>query len=420
VKRIDIDQLKPGDIVLTASRTLTGKGIRAATAGLVSHAMICVGHGSVIDSTPIGVQARNLQRELYHNDEAIFAFRSREPLNPVQLREIVGFAREQIGARYSTIEAIRSVTAGRRPRSRRQFCSRLVARAYAHAGIPLVADEDYCVPEELRLTATLVELADVTETLSAAEVAMWQARPNPVAATQQTQNAILGQLRALDPAVETMNDVPQMAIDHPEWDDTIADLLRSLGYLDLWRHDHDANPCHYDVEILERCVNETNAAVIRRSCQSLIAEYHSGGARYATSLATLAHAQRLVPRRTNGLLIALYEHMVRDDHLIRETARLWLERHHSSDVGQFMERIAPHTDMWFAIVDHVEPKLGAIARLSIEREGSRDVCSSCGDPASDYRIANAPEAMPGVPSLRLCGDCLAIRRNLGEVLVPLD
>jgi len=30
-----------------------------------------------------------------------------------------------------------------KPRSRRQFCSRLVARAYARAGIRLVGDEDY-------------------------------------------------------------------------------------------------------------------------------------------------------------------------------------------------------------------------------------------------------------------------------------
>lgn len=33
--------------------------------GIVSHAMICVQHGSFIDSTADGVQARNLQRELF-------------------------------------------------------------------------------------------------------------------------------------------------------------------------------------------------------------------------------------------------------------------------------------------------------------------------------------------------------------------
>ncbi|MCB4860959.1 hypothetical protein K7W03_15305 [Sphingobium sp. PNB] len=68
--------------------------------------------------------------------------------------------------------------------------------------------------------------------------------------------------------------------------------------------------------------------------------------------------------------------------------------------------------------DHVTV-LGAISRISIQRMGSPDVCSACGDPADDYRLVNAAEAMPGVPSLRLCSDCVGIRRGGGEILEPI-
>src|SRR5260370_12390031 len=131
MKRLKIGLLQPGDIVLTASPTKLGRGIRLSTNGLVSHAMICVQHGSIIDSTSAGVQAPNLQRELFELDEKVFAFRTRSPLRDVQLAQVIDFARSQIGALYSKIEAARSVLAEPKPRNNQQFCSRLVARAYA-------------------------------------------------------------------------------------------------------------------------------------------------------------------------------------------------------------------------------------------------------------------------------------------------
>ena len=89
MQRIDIDRLRPGDIILTASHTKVGKLVRVASNGLVSHAMICVQHGSIIDSTADGVQAWNLQREYFREDEAVFVFRLIDPLPPVQMARVI-------------------------------------------------------------------------------------------------------------------------------------------------------------------------------------------------------------------------------------------------------------------------------------------------------------------------------------------
>jgi hypothetical protein len=94
---------------------------------------------------------------------------------------------------------------------------------------------------------------------------------------------------------------------------------------------------------------------------------------------------------------------VRNDQQRREVALAWLKRHHPDQAASELERIVPHSEHWFSIIDRAEPQLGQIARMSIKAMGSADVCSSCGDPADDYRLVNAAEAMPGVPSLRLCG-----------------
>lgn len=338
MKRIKVDALVPGDIVLTASKSAAGKGIRVATGATVSHAMICVQNGSVIDSTGAGVQARNVQRELFKPAEKVFAFRMRVPLQAVQLARVISFARSEIGTRYSAREAVLSVAPGRRRRDRRQFCSRLVARAYAYAGVQLVADQDYCTPDELRLSPFLYELDDLTEQISAAELAAWRARPDPIAMTHTAQNAILDGVRRLDPSVEHFGDVDRIVREHPEWDGRIAELYRSSGYLDLWKTDFVVNPWHYDLTAMDAFVDDANHEQVRAYCRSMIAEIISGGSRYALMLDHFRQSNRLAPRQTTLLLVALYEQLTRNDHLLRATALAWLQRHHPDDVAAYLGR----------------------------------------------------------------------------------
>lgn len=75
-----VERLQPGDIVLTATQGNVGKIVRRATMGEVSHAMICVQHGSTIDFTDGGVQASNIQRELYGSEDTVIVLHwSRTP-----------------------------------------------------------------------------------------------------------------------------------------------------------------------------------------------------------------------------------------------------------------------------------------------------------------------------------------------------
>jgi len=420
VKRINIEKLQPGDIILTASMTKAGKAVRLSTGGIVSHAMICVQHGSIIDSTADGVQAWNLQRELFQDDEGVFAFRLREALPPAVLSRVIDFARSEIGTRYSTAEAARSVLGGPKPRNGRQFCSRLVARAYASVGVQLVTDQDYCTPEDLRVSPLLLELDDLTETVTPEEMEALDARPNPLQLQRDAQNAVLAAGRRFDPRVENFADLDRLVREHPEWDSAIAQAYRDSGYLDLLKHELQAHPYRYDLTLMESITDPGMLADLRAYCVDTIREAYSGGRRFAVNLAHYQAMQSAGRRQTLDLLVHLYETLVRNDDRRRETARSWLLRHHPDDVAQHIERVTPHSELWFYIVDRVEPPLGTIARLSIQREQSAEVCSACGDPARDYRLVTTAEAMPGVPSLRLCSSCVSIRRSFGEILEAMD
>jgi hypothetical protein len=420
VKRIKIESLQPGDIILTARPGKGSKFIRGATGGMVSHAMICVQQGSFIDSTMDGVQARNIQREFFEDDESVFAFRLKTPLPTHVVTQVVDYARSQIGTRYSLREAARSVVAVTKPRTNRLFCSRLVARAYQSVGIQLVGDQDYCSPEDVRISPLLVELVLETEVVSQDEVEAMASRPNPIAMTHKAQNEVLDAARLLDPTVENFHDLDRLIHDHPEWDDRIADVQQSTGYLDLWRYEVETHPWRYDHSVMATMTTPSIQQDLRAYCIGTVQEAYSGGVRFAVNLEHYRRRHQVSPRRSWQLLIELYKTLVSNDHCRREVARTWLAAAYPADLERHMEKIEPHSEMWFSIVDRVEPRLGALARLAIQSEKNTMVCSSCGDgPITDYRIVNAAEAMPGVPSLRLCDDCVRIRRGFGERLEPL-
>jgi hypothetical protein len=160
-------------------------------------------------------------------------------------------------------------------------------------------------------------------------------------------------------------------------------------------------------------------AELREYCVSTVREFHTGGLRFAVNLAHYEHSMQDRPRVTTAQLLYLYRQLVRNDHMRRTVALEWLRRHYPADAKSELQRIVPHSDHWFSIVDRVEPRLGAIARMNIEASGSVDGCFACGDPAEDYLIVNGAEAMPGVPSLRLCADCVGIRSGNGEIFAPL-
>jgi hypothetical protein len=420
LRRIKVELLQPGDIVLTATTGKVSKVIRRVSKGIVSHAMICVQHGSTIDSTDNGVQASNIQRELFDSVDTVFVLRLREPLAEVRLHSIIDFARSLVGTRYSKIEAARTVLGGPKPRAKKMFCSRLVARAYAAAGVQLVHDPDYCTPDELRLSPLLHELGDMTEEVSVAELAAWNARPNPIAEMQRAQNEILEVARALDPSVENFDDLDAFVQRHPEHDEAIERAYRESGYLDLWRSDFAINPWHYDLDEMDATTNDRTVEELRDYCISTIREFHTGGLRFAVNLAHYERSVQIDRRRTTSLLVTLYRQLVRNDQARRDVALAWLRRYFPADAKRYLERIVPHSELWFSIVNRVEPRLGAIARMNIERMETDYGCSSCGDAADDYLLVNSAEAMPGVPSLRLCSDCIAIRRDGGEILVPIE
>jgi hypothetical protein len=82
--------------------------------------------------------------------------------------------------------------------------------------------------------------------------------------------------------------------------------------------------------------------------------------------------------------------------------------------------LKPHSPEWFAALTKVNPNQAAQTKQILSLAGRDDVCSICGeDPAKDYKLAGAQTTSGNVTTLRLCKDCLGIRRNMfDENFIP--
>lgn len=248
MKKINIGLLRKADIVLTTSALKKPSGvIRTFTKSDISHAMICVSYGSVIDSTGDGVQARNVQKMFYDDSCEIYILRPKNPLSEEKINKIVNYARSSTGTRYSLREAVTSI----RPQvnkkgSDRQFCSRMVARAYAFEGIELVANPDFCTPEDIKKSKLLMHVEPSFISVSEEEVSAIQEEGDTTEGMRNVTNILLGKLRMLDDNIESINDINDLVVQKPELDGVISKALEESGYLDFWRVEISRFPWRYD------------------------------------------------------------------------------------------------------------------------------------------------------------------------------
>jgi hypothetical protein len=404
--------IQPGDVVLTTTPEPMSQTIQKVTGADISHAMICVGKSSVIDSTGDGVHARNVERIILEPGCAGYVLRVATPLTTDQLRTIIAFARASVGTRYTLTGAAKSVLAGF-VAGRRQFCSRLVAQAYRDAGITLVSDADFCHPGELLNSAALVDVPNVLRDLDQEEETRWRADIDNVQAMRESTNALLREARKLSSEIESLNDIDAYLVEHPESDAQLVQALQSSGYLKLWRDEFERNSWQYHVALMEG--HDGSADRKQRYCEELLEDDKLCPNRFVLNHAGYVTVNTLHPREYFAQQIELYDLLTQLHGRRIKAATAWLERRGILELAT-SELTRPHTLEWFASLREWDPKQAAMAEAAISAMRSTEVCSVCADePVRDYVLVNTPAAGPG--TLRLCDDCFYIR-SIYEPMTP--
>jgi hypothetical protein len=224
------------------------------------------------------------------------------------------------------VEAVRALKGPRNEGSSKQFCSRLVARAYAAAGIKLVENSDFCTPQQLKESALLSHLPSPAVRISDEEYESIRAQRNGVKGMMEVTNDFLEKVRALSSDIQSINDAFYFLIRNPGADEAIFDALKSSGYLDHWQEQLERFPWRYDLATMKAFSQKNGIeADIRDYCETTISHDAAGTFKHWQTNLVAARAQaKQLPLKSFAAMAILYENLVGSHEARVEVAREWL------------------------------------------------------------------------------------------------
>jgi hypothetical protein len=410
MKCLDETKLVPGDIILSTEDHYLSRAIRAATKSDISHAMIYVASSSMIDSTSEGVHARSTRRLFFDDNCAIHVRRLTPGLADEQRELVINYARSRIGTRYSKLEAVRASVGTTKTPSRQQFCSRLVAQAYAWAGIRLVDSPDYCTPDDIKNSKLLDVVPDAVILASSEFVARVEDDLDTNDVMREVTNKLLDATRKRNPSIECFDDIDAHLVTNPADDEYFARFYEDSGYLTAWELEFNKNRWQYEFPLF---VSMPGSQAYKQSyCTGVIEDHGDMLVRREGNRAgyTILHGEYGL--QTFAKIKALYEKLVDLQFVRRAVALQWLDQFAPdalpgpANAGS----LTAHSEEWFAVLSKQNPHQARMTRMFMEFGGSREVCTFCGDsPARDHRYIGDSVQPATVLTCKLCDDCPAIR-----------
>ena len=248
---IDLNKLCIGDILLTRKHDRECELIRKSTNSDYSHAIINVGVGSGIESNGLGVQSINLLRTIYkYADDVLILRYNKDDFDDI-IEDVINFARQKIGTEYSTSEArmARMVENIKAKEENRQFCTRFVAQSYKNSGIHVVANPDYCSPNDLFESNFFEIITDCLVEGTKEEIEYANEKDNPISQQTDITNEIFEFVRNISSKdIQTFEQLSKYVLENREKEPAITEFIKNSGYLTMWEKDIKNNPWYYDYD----------------------------------------------------------------------------------------------------------------------------------------------------------------------------
>ncbi len=263
---IDFEKLLPGDIILESGKKLHSKAIQQYTNSHYSHAMICLHKSSLFHATTDGIFTINAQRILVEEKEDLEVFRPIIPLTNYEVEKLVQFLRSKVGTLYSIKEA---AIAGKKERpeqtkTQMQFCSRLIAQAYAHIQRNIVKNPNYCQPAELEHSDSLDVVPFMILKATKKEIDFASTK-NYVYENQISIYNWLNKTRDYAVSkfkyhkINSHQDVMNFIIKYPNASTTVCKFIKKSGYLENYKTEIENNLYRINTDLFMERYEELNS-----------------------------------------------------------------------------------------------------------------------------------------------------------------
>lgn len=136
----------------------------------------------------------------------------------------------------------------------RQFCSRLVAQVFAQAGINLVADFNFCTPNEIAESNLLMEIPDAVRLAEREDIAIAES-PDYNRQIQKECFRWLNKIRELAEKhkvrqITSQSDVGKWILEYPRFDEDVCSYINETEYISLFDSDRRKLPWRYDPQLM--------------------------------------------------------------------------------------------------------------------------------------------------------------------------
>lgn len=276
MKKIDTTKLQKGDIILSTSLDDFSEAVRSATSSDISHAMIYVSDGSVMDSTGEGVQARNIQKIFFPQECALYVYRLKDGLSEPDAKRIIHYVRTETGTPYDGMGAGRSLHNPKSQGGDNQFCSRLVARAYKEIGVELTENPDFATPAQIKLSQLLVRVEGAVIDVNEFDI---KSSSHDIDTTEEMRaitNVLLEDVRGWIPKVRTLNDITMSLLAKPGLDRKVLSSYKRSGYLDFWNVEISRFPWRYDYDLMIKAKYQYELQDLVEYCRSTVRQNEQG------------------------------------------------------------------------------------------------------------------------------------------------
>lgn len=308
--KIDKTKLKKGDIILSTSTHLQSKAIKYFTRSDISHAMIYVANSSVMDSTLEGVQARNIDKMFYDDSCAIYAYRLKEEIPQDRMQNIINYVRGENGAPYTLSGALSAVILPNVKGNGKQYCSRLISRAYAMEGIMFTKNADACTPAQIQKSSLVHLIENATLPVTTEDIEALERQGDTTIVFRAITSKLMVELRKIDPTIRVVNDINNALIKSPELDLRFSSALHTSGYLDFWKTDPTRFPWRYSPEkmiaLYKNSNTETKPRILSYCNETLQHDADGDFKHWSTHMHTYQELEINTNLKTFSLLKTLY------------------------------------------------------------------------------------------------------------------
>lgn len=271
---IDTNELMAGDIIFSTTFEYISTAIKFFTNSEFSHVMLYVDDNSIIHADADGVHAYNTQRILFDDKNHCAVYRLRDPISVENLNTIIKYVRSLIGCPYSVIEAMLTKVYKGNAKSKKLFCSRLVAQAFSQANINLVSSIDYCSPEDIRQSNHLEIVTNPLRKLTELDKKrILETKDKPAIQTEITNNLFSKISKLAFKEISNFQSLIDFLILENKFDTKISEILRESGYLTMWVNELNDNAILYDKELYDNFVSVEEKQSLQASSSETYKRY---------------------------------------------------------------------------------------------------------------------------------------------------